>query len=83
MVKLVLAASAGLPAVVPLLAMIAAKVVVGALPLAIIFLTVLLVAPFRADALAIQTAEDAVPVLVFSIVKLLSVVPLLEPSIIT
>ena len=43
----------------------------------------LLIAPSDADALPIQTTADVAPVLVFSIVRLLSDPPLFDPSIVT
>ena len=67
--RLLFAASATFPAVVPLEDKIAANVVVGALPLTIEFLIVTLLAPLEALALPTQTTTDVVPVFVFSKVK--------------
>src|SRR5437764_12466003 len=59
------------------------SVVVAALPLMTQFLMVLLVAPSVAVALASQITAEDVPVFVLAIVKLRSVPPLVEPSIVT
>ena len=74
---------AAAPIVVPELLIIPANVVVGALPVIIQFLIVLLVAPLETDALPNQTTALEVPVLVLVMVKSLRVEPLLLPSIIT
>src|SRR6267143_1960491 len=67
--------------VVPLLLTIPPSVVVGAFPTIVQFLMVSEVAPLDADALAIQTTADDVPVLVFVIARLLP--PVFIPSIVT
>ena len=80
MVLLEFAVSAIPPIVVPLELTIPVKVAVPELPFTIQFLIVLLVAPFVADALAIQITMGVIPVLVFSIVMSFEAVPLFDPS---
>src|SRR5436305_5867159 len=83
MVFVLLAVSAAPPKVVPLPEIMPATVVVLALPDMMQFLIVLLVAPSLAEALAIQIAALLVPVSLSTIVRLRSVPPLFDPSIVT